>query len=283
MGYMNDMIQRVAVRFRTVGTASHKRNAGKTLSVISLSGSVFLVGALLSGYDGVRSGYTAARAEGEVNSTIGFSGAGVRDRLPQGGKAHGGPVILQTFPEDPCFYTQDLRGYVREIQLRHGPDEWRVTVLTNEIHDHLGIYSILGAKMGLRARELLQAGVDDIRVLSYAGSRPPLSCLNDGLQVSTGATLGQGAISLSADTEKRAEAEFRAAGRAVRLRLNRESSERIASDLAEGIRQYGNLTPAYFDYVRQLAIRYWLAIDRKTAFEVVGKAPAGSGPEKSRP
>ena len=281
MGYMNDMIQHVTVRFRTAGTTSHKKNAGKTLSVFSLSGLVFLVGALLIGYDGVLSGYSASRAEGEVNSTIGFSGPGVRDPLLQAdGKAHGGSVILQTFPEDPGFYARDLRGYVREIQLRHGPDEWRVTVLTNEIHDHLGIYSILGAKMGLRARELLQAGVDDIQVLSYAGSRPPLSCLNDGLQVSTGATLGQGAICLSADTEKRAEAEFRAAGRAVRLRLNRESSERIASDLAEGIRRHGNLTPAYFDYVRQLAIRYWLEIDRKTAFEVVSEAPAGNGPEK---
>jgi hypothetical protein len=284
MGYMNDMIRRVALRFRTVGTLFHKRNEGNLLSVISFSGLAFLVGALLVGYDGLLSGYSASRAGREGSSTTGVAHARARDWTPQAdGKAHGRPVILQTFPEDPGFYTQDLREYVREIQLRHGADEWRVTVLTNEIHDHLGIYSILGAKMGLRARELLQAGVDDIQVLSYAGSRPPLSCLNDGLQVSTGATLGQGAISLSADPEKRAEAEFRTAARTVRLRLNRESSDRIASDLAEGIRRSGNLTPAYFGYVRQLAICYWLEIDRKTAFEIVSNASAGTGLDRSRP
>ena len=185
------------------------------------------------------------------------------------GKSHGGPVILQSFPEDPRLFTIDLRDHVTEILRRHGHGEWRATVLTNEIHQHLGIYSILGAKMGLRARELLQAGMDDIRVVSRAGSQPPLSCLNDGLQISTGATLGQGTISLSPDSGKRAEAEFSAGGRTVGLRLKGHVRKQIDSDIAEGIRRHGNLTPAYFDYVRHLAIRYWLEMDRREVFEAV--------------
>ncbi len=185
------------------------------------------------------------------------------------GKSHGGTVILQSFPEDPRLFTVDLRDHVIEIQKRYGHDEWRATVLTNEIHQHLGIYSILGAKMGLRARELLQAGLDEIRVVSYAGSQPPLSCLNDGLQISTGATLGQGTISLSPDSGKRAEAEFSAGGRTVGLRLKGHVRKQIDSDITEGIRRHGNLTPAYFEYVRQLAIRYWLEMDRREVFEAV--------------
>ncbi len=182
------------------------------------------------------------------------------------GKSHGGPVILRSFPEDPGLFTADLRDHVIEIQKRHGHDEWRAAVLTNEIHQHLGIYSILGAKMGLRARELLHAEMDAIRVVSHAGSKPPLSCLNDGLQISTGATLGQGMISLSPDPVKRAVAEFRANGRTLRLRLKDHIRRQIDSDIAEGIRRHGNLTPAYFDYVRQLAIRYWLEMDRREVF-----------------
>ena len=74
--------------------------------------------------------------------------------------------------------------------------EWKIVVLTNEFHEHMGIYSILGAKMGLRAREYFHLGIDELEILSFAGSTPPVSCLNDGLQVSTGATLGHGTITL---------------------------------------------------------------------------------------
>ncbi len=231
---------------------------------------VLLLYALMTGYgqadplnSPLRAGPVAVVTAGMVHSEP------LDHAAPSEGKSHGGPVILQSFPEDPRLFTVDLRDHVIEIQRRHGRDEWRATVLTNEIHQHLGIYSILGAKMGLRARELLRAGLDDVRVVSYAGSQPPLSCLNDGLQISTGATLGQGTISLSPESEKRAEAEFSAGGRTVGLRLKGHVRKQIDSDIAEGIRRHGNLTPAYFDYVRQLAIRYWLEMDRREVFEAV--------------
>ena len=80
---------------------------------------------------------------------------------------------------------------------RWGKEEWRAVILTNEIHGHIGIYSTIGAKMGIYALELLSRlcnKAEELKVLSFAGSRPPISCFNDGLQISTGATLGHGAI-----------------------------------------------------------------------------------------
>ncbi len=44
----------------------------------------------------------------------------------------------------------------------------------------------IGVKMGIRAREYFNIGVDDILVTTYAGHKPPVSCMNDGLQVGNG-------------------------------------------------------------------------------------------------
>ena len=44
----------------------------------------------------------------------------------------------------------------------------------------------IGAKMGIRAQKLLRAHLNPMTVISQTGSRPPYSCLSDGIQVSTG-------------------------------------------------------------------------------------------------
>ena len=73
-----------------------------------------------------------------------------------------------------------------EVIRRYGTDEWRACVLTNEIHGHLGIFSIMGVKMAMLALELLGTDRDTLNVISFTGSHPPYSCLNDGIQISTG-------------------------------------------------------------------------------------------------
>ena len=177
-------------------------------------------------------------------------------------------VIFEEFPFDSALFKKDVRPHVREIIEKHGLEEWRLCVLASEMHRHLGIYSIVGAKMGLRAREILDAGPDELEVVSCAGPQPPLSCLNDGLQVSTGASLGHGTISVEADPEARPEAVFTRKGHTVRLRLKREYSDQTRNDIARGIEEYGNLTHPYFDFVRRLDIRYRLEWDRRKMFEV---------------
>ena len=175
------------------------------------------------------------------------------------------PVILAQYPVSPDLLQEDVRELAPAIIERHGLEEWHAALLTNELHRHLGAYSLIGAKMGIRAREILGAGVDELNVVSYAGSDPPLSCLTDGLQVATGASLGRGAITVDS---KRAEpaAMFISGSRRLTLRLSPDIAARIEADIKDAIARCGNLTPAYWHSVRETSLRYWLEMDRSRIF-----------------
>ena len=184
------------------------------------------------------------------------------------GKPDSESRVFFGFPDNPDLYAADVAPVVKNIIAQHGRSEWRAGVLTNELHGHLGIYAIIGVKMGIRAREYFNIGVDDIFVVSYAGLNPPISCLNDGLQVSTGGTLGHGLISISEDKQIRPEASFAFKGKALRLKLKPEYALQIRNDVEEGIRLHGNLTEAYWLHIRELAIKYWQEFDRHEIFEM---------------
>lgn len=184
------------------------------------------------------------------------------------GKPDAESRVFYGFPTDAGCYAQDVQAIIAPAVALYGPSEWRAGVLTNELHGHLGIYAIIGVKMGIRAREYFNIGVDDILVTTYAGDRPPVSCMNDGLQVGAGATVGHGLIRVADCGAPRPEALFRFKNRAVRLRLKPRYAERIRRDVQHGIEQYGNLTEEYWQYIRQLALRYWLEFDRHEIFEV---------------
>ena len=151
---------------------------------------------------------------------------------------------------------------------KHGKEEWRIGVLTNELHGHLGIYAVVGAKMGLRARQYFHIGVDDISILSHTGSTPPLSCMNDGLQVSTGGTIGHGLITVSPDPPYRPKAAFTFKKRSVCLQLKDQCWNIIKKDIKKGIELYGLNTEDYWKHVRKLALKYWLEWDRKEIFDI---------------
>lgn len=176
-------------------------------------------------------------------------------------------VVLESFPTRADQMQPDVRPWMERIIAAHGLEEWKATLLTNELHRHLGTYSIIGAKMGIRARELLGAAFDELRVESHAGLKPPLSCLNDGLQVSTGASLGRGAIRVVENQPPVAEAVFIHDGKALRLRLKPAVVERIRADIADAIKQHGNLTAAYFAAIRKLSLQHWAELKRSEIFE----------------
>ena len=173
--------------------------------------------------------------------------------------------VLRSFDFPIDSYTDDVQSIAEATIRRFGAREWKLVLLTNEIHGHLGIYSTLGAKMGLCAEELLGDSEGSLSVLSYAGFRPPVSCLNDGLQISTGATLGHGLIRVS-DEKARPEAAFTKDGKTILLRLKKEYRERIEEDIREGVSRFGH-SPEYWDHVRSLALRYWSEWDRSAIFE----------------
>ena len=122
--------------------------------------------------------------------------------------------------------------------------------------------------MGIRAREIFGVGPDMLEVVTYAGSKPPYSCLNDGIQVSTGATLGMGTIHLAADEVKRPSAVFTYKGRSVRITLKKEYLDKVDSDINEGIVKFGLMDDGYWKLIRHNALKYWLEWDRNKIFDI---------------
>jgi pyrimidine-specific ribonucleoside hydrolase len=176
------------------------------------------------------------------------------------------PVVLGAFPTDPSLFRDDVKPYVKKIIENYGLEEWKACLLTNEFHRHLGIYSLIGAKMGIRAREVLEAPFDAVRVVSYAGTGPPLSCMNDGLQVATGASLGRGTIQIS-NEKPRPEASFFYKDKKLTLKIKSELVSRVKSDIEAAEKEYSGLNPAYFAHIRKLSLDYWHDLDRRTIFE----------------
>lgn len=183
------------------------------------------------------------------------------------GEAQDRSIVLTTFPTDSTWFEPDVSAITAEIIRNHGDKEWRIVCLTNEFHEHLGIYSILGAKMGLRAREYFNVGIDEMTILSYAGQTPPLSCMNDGLQVSTGATLGHGTIQV-ADNQPFPRATFSFKDRRVTLTVREEFRTRIRNEVRFGVETYGLESEAYWEYIRALALNYWLTYSRFEIFDL---------------
>jgi len=177
--------------------------------------------------------------------------------------------VFNGFPDSPELFSDDVRPYIKGIIKKHGKEEWRIGVLTNELHGHLGIYAVVGAKMGLRARQYFHIGVDDISITSYAGKIPPLSCMNDGLQVSTGGTVGHGLITVSPDPPFLPKAAFTFKRKTVTFKLKDPYWIIIKRDIENGIELYGLNTEDYWKYVRKLALDYWLEWNRIEIFTLV--------------
>jgi len=174
--------------------------------------------------------------------------------------------VIKSFPEDPSFYFPDVEPFVTEIIRKYGESEWSSGVLANELHRHLGVFAIIGVKMGIRAREYFDTGVDEFRATSFAGSEPPLSCMNDGLQVSTGATPGHGLLTVVNDSVRGPVAEFSYMNHRIRLSLNKDIASTIGNELKEINFVYGLDSNIYWELVRKNTLKYWKDLDRHNIF-----------------
>ena len=174
--------------------------------------------------------------------------------------------VIKDFPVDPPFYFSDIEPSVTEIINKYGIDEWISGVIANELHRHLGVFAIVGVKMGIRAREYFDTGVDEFSAISFAGSIPPLSCMNDGIQVSTGATPGHGLLTVKNDTPSIPSVEFTYMNRKIQLTLKPDIADKISSELKEINFIYGLDSNIYWELVRKNSIKYWLNLDRHDIF-----------------
>jgi formylmethanofuran dehydrogenase subunit E len=65
-----------------------------------------------------------------------------------------------------------------------------------EFHSHLGPYLVIGLKMGQAIVGRLGGEPFSIGITAFTGSKPPLSCVVDGLQLATPCTVGNGGITI---------------------------------------------------------------------------------------
>jgi len=199
-----------------------------------------------------------------------------------------GTMLRQFPPLERSGYQDDVAGMMDRIVSAHGAEEWRWSVLAGEIHGHLDIYSMVGVKMGLRAMEILGTARESFELAPHCGSEPPLSCLQDGLMVSTGATPGQGLLlsttgalllpplyvdeeadGLAAAGGPAAAASFYHGERMISIRLLPEVQQLIGERIDALARQHGGTTSeAYFTALRGETLRLQLELDRNMIFEV---------------
>jgi pyrimidine-specific ribonucleoside hydrolase len=178
-------------------------------------------------------------------------------------------VVFNKFPVQRELFNYDVRPIIDSAIARYGYEEWKANVMTDEFHGHLGVFSIVGAKMGIKAREIFGVEPDMLEVITYAGTKPPYSCLTDGIQVSTGATLGMGTIRLAQDSEVQPSAIFTYKNQSVRITLKKEYLEKVDADINEGIVKFGLMDDGYWKLVRRNALKYWLEWDRNKIFDIV--------------
>ncbi len=175
------------------------------------------------------------------------------------------PVCLKVYPTNPSLFNEIVRPYVARIIGTHGIEEWKAVLLTNELHRHLGMWSIIGAKMGIQAREVLKAPFDQIEVISFCGYKPPFSCTNDGIQVSTGATLGRATIS---NTHLgKPQAIFIYKGKRLLLKVKPEVKAVIGKVIKELSKKYGFQSSKYFKELDKISVKYWFEWNRGKIFD----------------
>ncbi len=87
-----------------------------------------------------------------------------------------------------------------------------------DFHGHLGSFLVLGIRMGrLALKKLNSPGYESIEALVKTGTTPSLSCLADGIQISTGCTLGKGNI--ATEPLSIPEADFTSDGKSLTFRV----------------------------------------------------------------
>ncbi|MCI4371289.1 MAG: formylmethanofuran dehydrogenase subunit E family protein [Thermoplasmata archaeon] len=97
-------------------------------------------------------------------------------------------------------------------------------------HGHLGVYVTLGLRMGAIGRRRF-GHYKGLNAVVRARAEPPMRCVLDGVQFSSGCTMGKGNISLEASPEP--EVSFVKDGRTLRIALKAGWRERVDREMSK--------------------------------------------------
>ncbi|TKJ42937.1 hypothetical protein CEE36_05470 [candidate division TA06 bacterium B3_TA06] len=99
----------------------------------------------------------------------------------------------------------------------------------NRFHGHIGPYLVLGYRAGLIANRILGDDPFAKRAHTMTGSKTPISCFTDGVQLGSCCTLGKGNITVSDEGEPRVRFELADGSEGIEVCLTDEAKARIAT------------------------------------------------------
>ena len=99
----------------------------------------------------------------------------------------------------------------------------------SEFHGHLGPFVVVGYRMGEVANRLLGADAFAKTAVALTGGKPPRSCVIDGIQLSSGCTIGKGTIGLVDQGEVASIFLSKKDRRRVKISLRQDKLEEISS------------------------------------------------------
>ncbi|MBD3172117.1 formylmethanofuran dehydrogenase [Candidatus Bathyarchaeota archaeon] len=130
--------------------------------------------------------------------------------------------------------TPKQRNYTRELE---------ETAI--QFHGHGGPFLVIGLKMGLHALKTLDAkGWFNLTCTVYLNWAPPDSCVIDGIQSSTGCTMGKHNITV--EDGKDITAEFTARNKSVKIKLRDDILAEIRATL-DSKEKYNSLMESLVD------------------------------------
>ncbi len=121
--------------------------------------------------------------------------------------------------------------------------------------------------MALVAMQLLNAPKNKIKIISYSGTTPPLSCLNDGLMITTGSTPAYNLFYIDTTTTPSCSAKFCYNNKCINISLKKHLADKIQQEIDETQKKFIH-TDTYWNKIRQLALHYWLSLDRNMIFDI---------------
>ena len=193
-----------------------------------------------------------------------------------GQPSDGGASCLLSFknglPLQDGTYIQEIEDLIhRGIVDKYGREEFEASILTHEIHGHIGAYTLIGTKMGIYAMELLKAPRKKMRIISEAGGgKYPLRCINDGIMVSTLCSYAWGALKVDKSKSNYA-AVFSYKNKTIRLELKKNYQSQLEAKIDDAVQRYkkgGKFTPEYWTEVKKMAWWLWETWDRRVIFDV---------------
>jgi pyrimidine-specific ribonucleoside hydrolase len=176
------------------------------------------------------------------------------------------------FPLEEGVFVEEIQTLLsRGIIERYGREEFERIILTHEFHGHLGVYTLIGTKMGIFALETLGAPRNSVQVMSECwGGDFPVRCVNDGLVVAIGCSPARGNIEIDR-TLCNCAARFIYRHKTLRLQLKKDYQDALEDRISEAVKKYkvnNVLTAPYWEEVVNFTWWVWEEWDRKVVFSV---------------